>query len=90
MIPIYKALARYDTVRRADLSVLGHFHQLTSLTDLIINGSLCGYSEYSLTIGARFEPPAQAFTILDPLRFKSVNMPLWVSSREDDVFSAKT
>jgi hypothetical protein len=83
-IPLYKAVSRWDTVRRADLTVLGHFHQLTSLTDLIINGSLIGYSPYSLTIGARFEPPAQAFTILDPMRFKSVAMPLWVGDRSDD------
>lgn len=83
-IPLYKAVGRWDTVRRADLTVLGHFHQLTSLSDLIINGSLIGYSPYSVTIGARFEPPAQAFTILDPMRFKSVAMPLWVGERSDD------
>lgn len=83
-IPIYKALGRWDTVRRADLTCMGHFHQLTSLTDLIINGSLIGYNTYAMDIGARFEPPAQAFTILDPQRFKSVSMPLWVSERDDD------
>jgi len=88
-IPIYKALARWDTVRRADLTIMGHFHQLTSLADLIINGSLIGFSPYSMTIGARFEPPAQAFTVLDPLRFKSVSMPLWVSERTDDVYTTK-
>jgi hypothetical protein len=84
-IPIYKAMARWQTVRHADLTCMGHFHQRTSLSDLIINGSLIGYSPYSLSIGARFEPPAQDFTILDPLRFKSVSMPLWVGEREDDV-----
>lgn len=83
-IPIYKALGRWDTVRRADLTCMGHFHQLTSLSDLIINGSLIGYNPYAMSIGARFEPPAQAMTILDPLRFKSISMPLWVSEREDD------
>lgn len=83
-IPLYKAIGRYDTVRRADLTVLGHFHQYTSLSDILINGSLIGYSPYSLRIGARFEAPQQAFTILDPMRFKSVSMPLWVGSRDDD------
>lgn len=85
MIPMYKALASWNTLKNADLTVCGHFHQLISLPDLIVNGSLIGYSPYSLSIKARFEPPAQAFTILDPLRFKSVSMPLWVSTREDDV-----
>lgn len=78
-IPIYKALARWDTVRRADLTVMGHFHQRTSLSDLVINGSLIGYSPYALTMGARFEPPAQEFFVLDPKRFKSLSLPLWVS-----------
>ncbi len=83
-IPIYKALARWDTVRQADLTVMGHFHQLTQLRDLIINGSLIGYNAYAATIGARFEPPAQALTVLEPLRFNSISIPLWVSDRADD------
>lgn len=86
-IPLMKAVARWDTTRRADLTVLGHFHQYMSTQDVIINGSLIGHSPYSVTIGARFEPPMQAFTILDPLRFKSVAMPLWVSDRSDDVMT---
>ncbi len=88
-IPIYKAMARWDTVRRADLTVMGHFHQLTSLTDLIINGSLIGYSPYAMTIGARFEPPAQALTVLEPVRFKGTSMPLWVSESSDDEVSRR-
>ncbi len=83
-IPIYKALGRWDTTRRADLTVMGHFHQLTNLRDLIINGSLIGFSPYAIDIGARFEEPAQAFQILDSTRFKGPSMPLWVSNREDD------
>jgi hypothetical protein len=83
-IPLYKALARWDTVRRADLTCVGHFHQLTSLSDLIVNGSLIGFGPYSQTIGARYEAPAQAMTILDPQRFKSIALPLWVSDRDDD------
>lgn len=83
-IPIYKAMARWQTVRHADLTCMGHYHQHTSLTDLVINGSLIGYSPYSLSIGARFEAPAQNLTMLDPKRFKGLSMPLWVSAREDD------
>lgn len=83
-VPLLRALGRWDTVRRADLTCVGHFHQYMSLADLIVNGSLIGYSTYSMQIGARFEAPAQALTMLDPLRFKSISMPLWVSRREDD------
>lgn len=84
MIPIYRSIARWQTVRHADLTVMGHWHQRTVLPDLIVNGSLIGYSPYSLTIGARFEPPSQNFSILEPQRFRSVDLPLWVSEREDD------
>lgn len=87
-IPLYKAIARWDTVRRADLNLVGHFHQYTSLNDIIINGSLIGYGPYSMTIGARFEPPVQAFCMLDSQRFKTVSMPLLVSERSDDARAA--
>lgn len=83
-IPIYKAMARWDTVRKADLTVMGHYHQRTNLHDLIINGSLIGYGPYSLSIGARFEPPAQDLSVFDPKRWRGVSMPLWVADREDD------
>lgn len=83
-IPIYKALARWDTVRKAALTVLGHFHTRTSLNDLIVNGSLIGYSPYSMRIGARFEAPAQEFSMLEPIRFRSASVPLHVSERDDD------
>lgn len=83
-IPINKALAGWDTVRHADLTCMGHWHQRYVLPDLMVNSSLIGYSPYSLTIRARFEPPSQNFSILEPKRFRSVDLPLWVSEREDD------
>lgn len=87
-IPIYKALAGWATVRPADLTCMGHWHQYTQLRDLIVNGSLIGFSPFSIRIKARFEPPAQAFTILEPKRFNSVSMPLWVSDVADDEAAA--
>lgn len=83
-IPIMKALASWNTIRHADLSCIGHFHQRLVLPDLMVNGSLIGYGPFSLTIRARFEPPSQNFSILEPKRFRSVDLPLWVSERDDD------
>lgn len=83
-IPIYKALARWDTVRRADLTVMGHWHQRTALRRLIINGSLIGYNAYAMEIGAEFEPPQQHFHVFESKRFDSISMPLWVGDRDDD------
>lgn len=84
MIPIMKALASWNTLHHADLTCLGHFHQRLVLPDLMANSSLIGYSPFSLTIKARFEPPSQNFSVLEPKRFRSVDMPLWVSERGDD------
>lgn len=83
-IPLYKALARWDTMRRADLTCVGHFHQRIVLPDLMVNSSLIGFSPYSMTIGARYEPPSQNFSILERLRWRAVDLPLWVSERSDD------
>jgi hypothetical protein len=83
-IPLMKAIGRWDTLRRADLTCLGHFHQRLCLPDVMVNSSLIGFSPYSMTIGARHEPPSQNFAILEPSRFRSLDLPLHVADREDD------
>lgn len=83
-IPIRKAIDRWNSTRKAELTCGGHFHQYTSLDDLIVNGSLIGLDSYAMDIGARYEPPSQAMTMFDPKRWKSVSMPLWVASTDDD------
>jgi hypothetical protein len=84
MIPIMKALASWQTIQHADLTCMGHWHQRLVLPNLMVNSSLIGYSPFSLTIKARFEAPSQNFSILEPKRFRSVDLPLWVSERDDD------
>lgn len=83
-IPMMKAVASWQTMRHADLTCVGHFHQRYVLPDIMVNGSLIGYGPFSLTIRARFEPPSQNFSILEPKRFRSVDLPLWVADRGDD------
>jgi hypothetical protein len=83
-IPLYKAVARWDTLRKSALTCVAHHHQRICLPDIMVNSSLIGYGPFSMTIGARYEPPSQNFSILDPLRFRSLDLPLWVADREDD------
>lgn len=78
MIPIRKAIQRWQTVRRADLTCMGHYHQYTCVDDLIINGSLIGYNPYALSIGAQFEEPTQAFFLLDSKRGVTMPAKVWV------------
>lgn len=88
MVPIYRGLGKYQTTRRSDITVMGHFHSATNLNDLVINGSVIGYSAYALRIGARYEPPQQLAFMMDSKRGKSVCAPIWVADHEEQRVAA--
>jgi hypothetical protein len=75
-IPINKAIAQWDKGRRAHVTCLGHFHQLTFGAGFICNGSLIGYSPYAVQIKASPEPPAQAFFLVDSRHGVTVRAPV--------------
>lgn len=82
MIPIRKAIAKWETVRHADLTVLGHYHQEHFLRDLVVNGSLVGFNEYALSIAAPFEDPRQSFFLMDKHRGITFPSTIWVADRD--------
>lgn len=82
MIPIRKAIAKWQTVRHADLNVIGHYHQEHFLRDLVVNGSLVGYNEYALSIAAPYEDPRQGFFLMDSKRGITFPSTVWVSDRD--------
>lgn len=82
MIPIRKAIAKWQTVRHADLTIIGHYHQEHFLRDLVVNGSLVGYNEYALKIAAPFEDPRQAFFLMDKHRGITFPSTIWVADRD--------
>lgn len=69
-IPINKAVFSWNTQRHADIDLMGHWHQYTSLPSLVVNGSVIGYSPYSIRIRAPFEAPTQSFFLIEPGRGK--------------------
>lgn len=77
MIPMRKAIAQWQTVRRADMDHFGHWHNYHALRDMVINGSLIGYNAFALRIKAAFEPPAQAFYLWDRTRGPCQHTPVW-------------
>jgi alkylated DNA nucleotide flippase Atl1 len=77
-IPINKALSQWDKGRRADLSVLGHFHQMRDGGNFLVNGSLIGYSSFALSIRADYEQPKQALFLLDKRRGRTCTWPVLV------------
>lgn len=75
-IPVLKAIAQWDKVRRADLDVFAHFHQLRDGGKWLSNGSLIGYNAYAQSIKADFEPPKQLLFLLDKKRGRTCTWPI--------------
>lgn len=64
-IPINKALAQWDIAVKADLTLLGHFHQRFDGGRFLVNGSMIGYNNFAQVIKAGFEAPVQSFFLID-------------------------
>jgi hypothetical protein len=77
-VPLRKAIDSWSDYKKADLTVIGHYHSLSFGKDYITNGSLIGYNSFALHIKARYEPPQQAFFLIDSERGKCVQVPIWV------------
>lgn len=84
MIPIRKAIARWQTVRFAHWTGMGHWHQEHFLNDLFINGSLVGYGPYSLSIPAPFERPRQSFFLIDKHRGVTMPATIWLEDSAEE------
>jgi hypothetical protein len=78
-IPLRKAIAQWDKAKPADLTVLGHFHQLEKSKSYLVNGSLIGWNAYAARIKADFERPQQAFLLIDKEWGPSVFAPIRVT-----------
>jgi predicted phosphodiesterase len=60
-----------------DLLCLAHFHQLVFLQNLVVNGSIIGYTEYANSILAQYQPPQQALFFITPERGKTIQVPIF-------------
>lgn len=79
-IPLLRGLARLEKGAPHDvaLTVLGHFHQFSDFGQAIVNGSLIGYNEYSLSCSFPYEDAKQGFVLIDKKRGKCITTPIWV------------
>jgi hypothetical protein len=69
-IPVNKKIANWNTctspsIPPVRLDVFGHFHQYIDAGNFVANGSLIGYNSYAVSIGAPYEPPQQAFFLIN-------------------------
>lgn len=83
-VPLLRAKPGWDLVRRSDVSCVGHFHQYSDFGRVVCNGSLIGFGPYSQHIRASFEPPQQAFFMVDKARGKCQSTPLWVDDARSE------
>lgn len=76
-IPVNKAIMKWDKTKKADWNLMHHFHRFWMPThNTSLNGSLVGWNSYALSIGAQYEPPTQAFHLLDAKRGFTVRTPI--------------
>lgn len=83
--PVNKAIANWNkSVRDVNLDVFGHHHQFVDGQDFICNGSLIGYNDFAIRIKAPYEPPKQAFFLVNRKhRAKAMVTPIFVDGDDD-------
>lgn len=65
-IPANKAIANWNTSRRCQLDVFGHWHTFSWLPyRFVANGCLIGHNAFADRIKAEFQPPSQSLIIVD-------------------------
>ena len=84
-IPINKAVAQWDKVRRSNFHNFGHFHQYLNMGNIANNGSMIGFNGYAMSIKASPEPPQQAFYLIDSKRGKTCCSPIWVGDAKAEL-----
>lgn len=77
-IPLNKAIAAWNKSTPAALDVLGHWHGFEDNWRFIINGCLCGYSDFSLQIKADYQPPTQTLIMMSKKHGKVAALPLFL------------
>ena len=79
-IPMNKSISQWRKLRGVDYFVCGHFHDLHFMPDCVVNGSVCGYDPYALSIKASFQRPCQAFFLINKhYRAMTVRAPILFS-----------
>ena len=78
-IPLNKAIAQWNKMRRVDVDVLGHWHTRLNTREAVVNSSLIGYNAWGIHIKASYEPPSQSFFLVHPDYGKTVEIPIMVA-----------
>jgi hypothetical protein len=80
-VPVNKAINEWNkTIRDVDLDVFGHYHQYIDAGNFVCNGSIIGYNDFAVRNKFPYEPPRQAFFLINKkYRSKTMATPIFVS-----------
>lgn len=73
-----RRIYQWNQGRYAHYTCLGHLHSYLPGRQWLINGSLVGYSPYAMSLGGEYQPPIQAFFLIDKARGITVHIPILV------------
>lgn len=85
----YKKQANYaQTGNNFDSLAIGHFHQFTSINNgqVIINGTLKGFDEYSQKMGFSYQEPCQSMWLTHSQRGITIQLPIYCEEKKDKEF----
>ena len=78
---LIRSIHFWDTAVRADYSLQGHLHTYNLGTrQWLVNGSLIGYSPFGIAMRGEYQPPIQAFCLIDKRRGPTVQIPILVEA----------
>lgn len=78
-IPYNKAIAQWNKLRVATVDVSGHYHSYNASRYFVSNGSLIGFNAFALANKFDYEPPMQAFFLINRRWGRSMDTPIFFS-----------
>lgn len=72
-----------------DFLMMGHFHQLGYVEDLIVNGSVKGYDEYASSKGLPFERARQALWLTHPEEGRTITTQVFADEEDPARFKSR-
>lgn len=76
-IPLYKAIHRWNDTKKAYYNFMCDKHTYSNpVPDCQVNGSLKGYDAFASSLGFKFQPPLQSFTLIDSKYGVTIKAPI--------------
>lgn len=76
-VPMKRAYYQWNLTENAHINIMGHFHQYIPGYNAV-NGSLIGYNAFAQAGKFEFQPPIQAYMLLDSHRGVTLHAPILV------------